>query len=71
MQTIEVQPKYIVDENGKRQSVILSIEEFEALMEYIEDANDAAVADELIKNSTGERRSIRDVIADIKRDEAS
>ena len=41
---MEVQ--YVVDENGKRVSVILPVEEFERMMEELEDAQDARAVDE-------------------------
>jgi hypothetical protein len=71
MQAIEVHPQYLVDEEGQRHSVLLSLAEFEALMELVEDLNDAAALDKAVAASTGQRRNIRDVIADRKRDEAS
>jgi len=35
-----IHPSYIVDERGKRQGVILKMEEFEELLECIEDVFD-------------------------------
>ena len=67
----EVHPQYLVDEDGTRHSVLLSLADFEALMELVEDQNDAEALDKAVAASTGQRRNIRDVIADVKRDEAS
>lgn len=39
--------RYITDEQGRRTAVVLSIEEFEALLEAAEDAEDARAVDEL------------------------
>ena len=39
--------RYVVDENGKRVSIILPIEEYERLIEELEDAEDARAADEV------------------------
>lgn len=39
---IEIHPRFVVDAEGRRQSVLLSIEEFEALMQELEDYADAA-----------------------------
>ncbi|CAA9442033.1 MAG: hypothetical protein AVDCRST_MAG28-486 [uncultured Rubrobacteraceae bacterium] len=39
--------QYVVDENGKRISVVLDIEEYERMLEELEDAADARVADEV------------------------
>jgi PHD/YefM family antitoxin component YafN of YafNO toxin-antitoxin module len=38
--------RYIVDENGKRTGVILPVEEYERLIEALEDLEDARAADE-------------------------
>jgi PHD/YefM family antitoxin component YafN of YafNO toxin-antitoxin module len=38
--------QYVVDENGKHVSVILPIEEYERLVEALEDLEDARAADE-------------------------
>ena len=38
---------YIVDEDGKRVSVILPIEEYERMVEKLEDIEDARAADEV------------------------
>ncbi len=39
--------RYITDEQGRRTAVVLSMEEFEALLEAAEDADDARAVDEL------------------------
>jgi PHD/YefM family antitoxin component YafN of YafNO toxin-antitoxin module len=39
--------QYVVDENGKHVSVILPIEEYERLIEALEDLEDARAADEI------------------------
>jgi len=63
--TVVLHPQYVVDESGARRSVVLSIEEFESLMELIEDANDAAACDRAVEESTG-TRDLDDVVADLK-----
>ncbi len=42
-----MEARYIVDENGKRVSVILPIEEYERMVEKLEDIEDARAADEV------------------------
>ena len=42
-----MEARYIVDENGKRVSVILPIEEYERMVEKLEDIADARAADEV------------------------
>ena len=39
--------QYVVDENGKRVSVILPVEEYERMIEELEDVEDARAADEV------------------------
>jgi PHD/YefM family antitoxin component YafN of YafNO toxin-antitoxin module len=39
--SVELHPQFIVDEKGERRSVVLSIEEFEAMLDEIEDYEDA------------------------------
>jgi len=41
--------RYITDESGKRQSVILSLEEYERLLEAFEDLEDLRAADEALR----------------------
>lgn len=38
--------RYVVDENGKRVAVLLDIEEYEKMVEELEDLEDARAADE-------------------------
>ena len=42
MQATLPHPKYIVDEKGKKKSVVLSIKDYEALLQEIEDLADIA-----------------------------
>jgi PHD/YefM family antitoxin component YafN of YafNO toxin-antitoxin module len=42
-----MEARYIVDENGKRVTVVLPIEEYERMVEKLEDIEDARAADEV------------------------
>lgn len=42
-----MEARYIVDEDGKRVSVILPIEEYDRMVEKLEDIEDAQAADEV------------------------
>jgi hypothetical protein len=42
-----MEARYIVDEDGKRVSVILPTEEYEQMVEKLEDIEDAQAADEV------------------------
>lgn len=48
-------PKYITDKKGKRISVILPIEEYERILEELEDQADIRLYDEAKKEDDGER----------------
>jgi PHD/YefM family antitoxin component YafN of YafNO toxin-antitoxin module len=41
-----MEARYIVDENGKRTGVILSVEEYERIIEALEDLEDVRLYDE-------------------------
>jgi hypothetical protein len=49
--SLVIHPQFVVDENGARTAVQLSIAEFEALMEQLEDYVDATRAEEVLRNS--------------------
>ena len=42
-----MEARYVVDEDGKRVSVILDIKEYEQMVEKLEDIEDARAADEV------------------------
>jgi len=52
---VTINPQYITDQSGKKTSVILTINDFEAIMEELEDMEDIRLYDEAKKNDTGER----------------
>jgi PHD/YefM family antitoxin component YafN of YafNO toxin-antitoxin module len=52
---ISVQPQYITDHSGKKISVVLSIQDYEALLEELELLEDVKLYDEAKKEDTGDR----------------
>jgi len=42
-----VKPQYITDENGKKTSVILPVDEYERIVQELEDADDVKLYDEV------------------------
>jgi hypothetical protein len=62
MSANNLNPKYIVDENDRRSSVILSLDEFTALLEDLEDL--AAVAERRDEPSV----SHDELLEDLKKD---
>lgn len=58
-------PEFIVDEKGKRTKVILDIDDYEKLLETLEDAADIRASDEL-KASNEEAIPLEQAIAEIE-----
>jgi PHD/YefM family antitoxin component YafN of YafNO toxin-antitoxin module len=52
---IMLHPQYIKDANGNKSMVILPANEFDTLMEELEELEDIRLYDEAKKNDTGER----------------
>jgi len=56
------QPQYITDTEGNKISVIISIEEYNALVEMLEDLDDVRFYDEAKKEDDGERILLSDYL---------
>ncbi|MBB5286214.1 PHD/YefM family antitoxin component YafN of YafNO toxin-antitoxin module [Rhabdobacter roseus] len=52
---LTIHPQYIKDANGNNSLVVLSVQEFESLMEELEELEDVRLYDEAKKEDTGER----------------
>ena len=52
---LTVHPQYIKDSNGHKSLVVLSVKEFDSLMEQLEDLEDIHLYDLAKKNDSGER----------------
>lgn len=65
--SVALHPQYVVDESGKRRSVVLSIEEWEALLQEREDMHDVALLTRLKAESTPEDfMSLEDFEAELR-----
>ncbi len=64
-QTLELHPHYITDEEGQRRSVVLSVEEFEALVDRLEDALDIEIL-RAARDSATEFRSWKAIEAELE-----
>lgn len=53
-------PTFITDKKGKRISVILPIEEYERILEELDDQEDIRLYDEAKKEDDGERISLEE-----------
>jgi len=59
---MNIHPQYITDTNGNKLMVILPTEEFDSIMEQLDDMADIELYDEAKKNDTGERITLSDYI---------
>ncbi len=59
---MQIRPQYITDDTGERKLVVLSIKEFDAIMEELENIEDIKLYDEAKEEDTGERILLSDYI---------
>lgn len=63
---LKIHPQYIKDSKGKKSLVILPINEFDDLMEELEELEDIKLYDEAKKSDTGERILFSDYLKNRK-----
>lgn len=63
---VAIHPQYIVDSNGKRTSVVISIQEFKSILEQLEDVEDVRLYDEAKKEDNGDRILFSDYLKNRK-----
>ena len=66
--------RYVTDEAGRRVEVIMSVEEYERLIEAFEELEDIRIHDEALAEMerTGARpRPLEEVVAEIEREEGA
>ncbi len=63
---LTVTPQYITDNTGKKISVVLSMKDFKAIMEELEELEDIKLYDEAKKEDTGERISFSEYLKNRK-----
>ncbi|MFA9212290.1 MAG: hypothetical protein ACEQSR_00385 [Candidatus Methylacidiphilales bacterium] len=63
---LTIHPQYIKDSKGKKSLVILPINEFDDLMEELEELEDIKLYDEAKKEDTGERILFSDYLKNRK-----
>lgn len=63
---LTIHPQYIKDSKGKKSLVILPINEFDDLMEELEELEDIKLYDEAKKSDTGERILFSDYLKNRK-----
>ncbi len=52
---LNIKPKYVVDEKGRRTAVLLSVKDYRALMQRLQDLEDALDLDRAVETATGFR----------------
>jgi len=53
-----INPQFLVDDRGNKTSVLLSISDYESLMEEIDDADDVRLFDQAVDTQNGESISL-------------
>ncbi|MBP7477607.1 MAG: hypothetical protein KA797_03720 [Chitinophagales bacterium] len=67
---IAIHPQYIKDSKGNKSLVVLTTEEFDALLEELDDKEDVRLYDEAMKEDTGEPISFSDYLKKRKKKSA-
>jgi hypothetical protein len=62
-----INPQYLVDDKGRKTSVLLSIKEYQHLMQCLEDLEDMLEMDAAVQTET-DFRDYRDIRADLIKD---
>ena len=52
---LNIKPRYLVDETGRKTGAVLSMKDYRALMQRLEDLEDAVELDRAVETATGFR----------------
>ncbi len=52
---LNIKPKYVVDEKGRKTAIVLLIKDYRALMQRLQDLEDALDLDRAVETATGFR----------------
>ena len=64
---LNIKPKYLVNNNGRKTAVVLSMKEYRLLMEHLEDLEDILEMDAAVKTET-EARPYQEIRAELKKE---
>ncbi len=64
---LKINPQYLFNDKGEKTGALLSIKEFQLLMQYLEDLEDAIEMDAAVKTET-DFRDYQDVQAELIRE---
>ncbi len=65
---LNINPQYLIDDKGQKTSVLLSIKEYQHLMQCLEDLEDTLEMDAAVRTKM-DFRDYRDVRADLIKDD--
>ena len=64
---LNVKPKYLVNERGRKTSVVLSMKDYQRLLQRLEDLEDALELDDAVETATG-FRDYNEIRAELQRE---
>ena len=64
---LNIKPKYVVNEKGRKTAVVLSIKDYRVLMQRLEDLEDALDLDRAVETATG-FREYTEIQAEMKKE---
>lgn len=64
---LNIKPKYLVNNNGRKTAVVLSMKEYRLLIEHLEDLADILEMDAAVKTET-ESRPYQEIRAELKKE---
>ena len=64
---LNIRPKYLVNEKGRKTAAVLSMKEYHALMQRLQDLEDALELDEAVEAATG-FREYAEIRAELQKD---
>ena len=64
---LNINPKYLVNEKGRKTAAVLSMKDYRSLMQRLEDLEDALDLDEAVETATG-FREYTEIRAELRRE---
>ena len=64
---LNIKPKYLVNDKGRKTAVVLSMKEYRLLIEHLEDLEDILEMDTAVKTET-ESRPYQEIRAELKKE---
>ena len=64
---LDIKPKYVVDEKGRKTATVLSMKDYRALMQWLQDLEDALDLDRAVETATS-FREYAEIRAELKKE---